>query len=429
MEPTATKTCWSEIKGKVKELNPAFFEALDAVNPSDDLRLLVVKYPYGYIMSDEKAFYLPKGYEDALEGGGHDKDAPLVFVLEKQVQQYFDTSHTHVPWLVYTPGGFFPSTLQVELENDVRVYPISIMKVSSGIRDVTLLSLHGNTNDFYQLRRKYHLPVGLSPENPLNHFDIFKHIVEKEDIEWHSTVLIFSKEWRHETYTNPKWWTFHKFLLEHAIKVKSIHSGIIFLDQAIYDITRSMDFKFRPYVHEVIKQVILISIGQMLGFRPATNNEGLPLDAISEVLKNSSRELLSYPIIMQASMMTKANRHEFIYNSITYNTLMRHEQKLNPNTYINEIMVHLKDYLLHFIDHLVTRGTAYADLQKYLEIIPCSTRGSGVHNIKKCIDMYNVDPAFWYSRDVLNYNARYGAPINAQFCKGFLGFRWKETHE
>ncbi len=427
MEPTATKTCWSEIKGRVKELNPAFFEALDAVNPSDDLGLLIVKYPYGYIISDEKAFYLPEGYEDFMEGEGHDKHAPLTFVLENQVQYYFDTSNNHVSWPVYSPGGFFPATLNVELSNDLRFYPKSIFSVSSGIRDVTLLSLHGNTNDFYQLRRKYHFPVELSPENPLNHFEIFKRIVKKEALEWHSTVLIFAKEWRHKTHHNVQWWPFHRFLLEHAIKVKSFHSSLIFLDQAIHDVTRSLDFKFRPYVHEIIKQILLIATGLLPGFRPATNSLGFPLDAISEILKNSSRELLSYPIIMQASMMTKENRDQFIYNSITYNTSMRYEQKLNPNTYLNEIMMHLNDYLMYFVDHLVTRGTVYAELKKSLEIIPCSTRGSSVHNIKKCIDMYEMDPAFWYTRDKLHYNARYGAPINAQFCKGFLGLRWKNA--
>lgn len=425
MQPIATPTCWSEIKDTVKKLNPAFYEALDSVSPGDDLRLLIVKYPYGYIMSDENAFYLPKEYENYMDGNGFDKDAPLVFVLDKQVQLYFDTAHTHVPWPVYAPGSFFPATLPIELIG-MRIYPKSIMRVSSGMRDVTLLSLHGNTNDFYQLRRKYQLPVHLSPENPLNHFEIFKHIVNEENINWSSTVLVFSSDWFFQTYSNPKWWPFYKFRLEHALKVKSAHSSIMYLDQAIYDITRSMEFKFRPFVHEMIKQILLIATGQHPGFRPARDNEGFPLDAISDVLKRSSRELLSYPIFMQGSMMTPEDRHQFIYNSITYNTATHYQQKLNPNIYLNEIMNHLKDYLLYFIDHLVTRGTSYADLHKYLEIIPCSTRGSVVHDIKKCVDIYDLDPSFWYSRDVLKYNARYGAPINAQFCKGFLGFRWKE---
>lgn len=428
MEPRAEKTCWSEIKHKIKELNPLFYENLAAVNPSDDLRLLIVKYPYGFKMSDEKAFYMPKGYEDHLEGNGFDKKAPLTFVLENQIEYYFDTSHNHVPWRIHSPGDFFPATVHVELEGGLRFHPRSIFTVTSGIRDITLLSLHSTTNDFYNLRRKYEIPVELSPANPLNHFGICKRIIEKEGIEWDSTVLLFAKEWRTEIDNNPSWQPFRTYMFENSLMTYRVHRSMIFLDHAIHDITRSLDFKFRPFAHEIIKQTIMISTGSAPGFRPATNNTGFPVDALSSALKSASRELLSYPIFMQASMMIKETRQEYIYNSITYNTMTQYEQKLNLNTYLNEIMMHLKDYLMHFREHLLTRGTVYADLYKVLEIIPCSTRGSSIHNIKKCAEMYEIDPSFWYPRDTLKLQARYGAPINAQFCKGFLGFRWtKDT--
>lgn len=426
MEPRAEKTCWSEIKHKVKELNPLFYENLAAVNPSDDLRLLIVKYPYGFKMSDEKAFYMPKGYEDYLDGNGFDKKAPLTFVLENQIEYYFDTSHNHVPWRIYSPGDFFPATINVELEGDTRYHPRSIFTVTSGIRDITLLSLHSTTNDFYSLRRKYEIPIEMSPSNPLNHFGICKHIIEKEKIEWDSTVLLFAKEWREEIDNNNNWWVFQKYLLENSLRMNRVHRSINFLDHAIHDITRSLDFKFRPYAHEIIKQILMIATGSIPGFRPATSNSGFPAKELSLALKDSSRELLSYPIFMQASMMTKETRQQYIYNSITYNTMTQYEQKLNPNSYLNEIMVHLKDYLMHFKKHLLTNGTVYSTLHDLLEITPCSTRGSSVHGIKKCVEMYEIDKAFWYPRDSLNLTARYGAPINAQFCKGFLGIHWKD---
>lgn len=425
MEPRAEKTCWSEIKHKVKELNPLFYENLAAVNPSDDLRLLIVKYPYGFKMSDEKAFYMPKGYEDYLDGNGFDKKAPLTFVLENQVEYFFDTSHNHVLWKVHSPGSFFPVTLNVELDGTRRFYPQSIFTVTSGVRDITLLSLHGTTNDYYNLRRKYEIPAEVSPSNPLHHFKIFKRIIEAEQIEWHSTVLLFAKEWQDELYNNPKWWPFKQFLLENSIRVNSCHRSMIFLDNAIHDITRSMDFKFRPYTHEIIKQILLIATQETPGFKPATGNEGFPVDDVSLALKNSSRELLSYPIFMQAAMMTHDNKNDFIYNSITYNTSTKYEQKLNPNTYLNEIMMHLKDYLFYLTDHRLTEGTIFANLHNLLEVFPCSTRGSTTHKIKKCMEMYEIDKSFWYPRDTLKLSARYGAPINAQFCKGFLGLRWK----
>jgi hypothetical protein len=426
MQPRAQPTCWSEIKHKVKILNPDFYEQLEAASPSDELRLLIVKYPYGFQMSDDQGFYLPKGYEDYMDGAGLGKNTPLTFVLDKEIEYYYDTTHNHVPWKICSPGDFFPDTVNVDQEDDLRYKPNSIFSAVSGVKDITLLSLHSNTNDYYNLRRKYEIPANFSPANPQQHFDIFKHVIEKEKIEWHSTVLIFAKEWKHVMANNKNFWPFQRFMFEHSIKSTQRYRSAIFLDQTIHDITRSMDFKFKPYAHEVIKQLLLIASGALPGFRPSSNNNGFPMKELSEVLKNSSRELLSYPIFMQAGMMTKENCHQYIYNSITYNTMAMHTQKLNPNAYLNEIMAHLNDYLLHFSDHLLTRDTVYAQLHDALEVVPCSTRGSRIHGIKKCIEMYDRDKNFWYPRDVLNYNARYGAPINAQFCKGFLGMRWKD---
>jgi hypothetical protein len=429
MEPRAQATCWTEVKHKVKTLNPGFYEHLEAVSPSDDLRLLIVKYPYGFQMSDDQGFYLPKGYEDYIGGAGLGKSAPLTFVLDKEIEYYYDTNHNHVPWKICSPGDFFPDTVNSDQEDDLRYKPNSIFSAVSGVKDITLLSLHSNTNDYYNLRRKYDISANFSPTNPQQHFDIFKRVIEKEKIQWHSTVLIFAKEWKHEMANNKKFWPFQRFMFEHSIKSTQRYRSAIFLDQTIHDITRSMNFKFKPYAHEVIKQLLLIASGAFPGFRPTSNNNSFPVKELSEALKNSSRELLSYPIFMQAAMMKKENCHQYIYNSITYNTMTMHTQKLNPNAYLNEIMAHLNDYLLHFSDHLLTRDTVYAQLHNALEVVPCSTRGSTAHGIKKCSEMYDMDKDFWYPRDTLKYNARYGAPINAQFCKGFVGVRWKNGFE
>lgn len=429
MRPIAQPTCWSEVKHDVKVLNPDFYEHLNAVSPSDDLRLLLVKYPYGFQISDDKGFYLPKGYEDYIERPGRDKSPPLTFVLDKEIEYYYDTAHSHVPWKICSPGDFFPIAANTELDGLGTFKPKSIFSATSGIKDINLLSLHGNTNDYYNLRLKYKIPAHISPSNPTQHFDIFKHIIMQEKIKWHSTVLVFAKEWKDEIANNNNWWPFQRYMFEHTIKSTQSYKSITFLDQAIHDITRTMGFKSKPYVHEVIKQLLLIASGEMPGFKPVSSNNGFPAQELSGALKNSTREFLSYPIFMQAAMLKRENCHNYIYNSITYNTTTKHEQKLNPNTYLSEIMAHLNDYLSHFSEHLLTRNTLYAQLHNALEIVPCSTRGSSTHGIKKCIEMYDMDKEFWYPRDTLKYNARYGAPINAQFCKGFLGLRWKDGFE
>jgi hypothetical protein len=425
LKPISKLTFWSSIKSKVKALNPAFYNALEACSPGDNLPLLTVQYPYGFKLSDDKGFYLPEGYDDFLEGDGFDKKAPLTFVLDKEIEYYFNTSQNHIQWRIYKAGDYFPITVNSELDGDDRFYPKSIFTVTSGIRDVTLLSLHGTTKDFYSIRRKYEIPVELSPSKPLNHFHIFKKIIEKENIKWYSTVLLFSKEWQHKIYNEPSWWPFREYLMSNASRINSFQRSIFYLDQAIHDITRSMDYKFRPFTHEAIRQLIFIAVGQSPGFRPATSDEGFPVDEVSQALKQSSKELLNHPIIMQASTMDRDTRKKFIYSSITYNTSTRYESSVKPNLYLNEIIEHLNEYLLYFKDHAITKGTIYETLYDNLEIIPCSTRGSEKHQIKKCIEMYDTDSSFHYARDTLNISSRNGAPINAQFCKGFFGIRWK----
>ncbi len=125
---------------------------------------------------------------------------------------------------------------------------------------------------------------------------------------------------------------------------------------------------------------------------------------------------------MEASMLDD-DLSRFIYNSITYNTFTRYEKKVNPNIYLYEIYSYLKDYLINFKNHLLTKGTVYENLAESLEIILCSSRGSESKGIIKSTEMYDIDQSFWYCRDSLKINARYGPPVNAQFCKGFIGLK------
>lgn len=401
MSPTTERISWADIKQTIKTLNPSFYDHLENIKPEDNLPLSIIRHPYGHTIPN----------------------APLIFVLDKQIEQYIDMVNYPTPWKILSPGDFFSTELNTNIDSDQRLYPTNILSTISGIKDIHLLSLHGTTQDFYQLRRKYDIPAEISPANPLNHFAIFKHLIEKEGITWHSSVLVFGDEWKKNIEQNQRWWPFKKYLVEHAMKSNQALRFSPFLDFAIQDITRSMNFKLKPFVLDTVKQLLFIATGQNLGFRPINTSEGFPVHEVSETLKNASRELLSDLVFMQAAI---ANPHDFIYHSITYNNTTGNEPKFNPNTLLNDIHLHIKDYLLQFKQHTLTQNTIYGTLHDHLDIIPCSTRGSDKFKIKKCIEMYELDPSFSYARDKLGYCSRYGAPINAQFCKGFFGMRQVE---
>lgn len=398
MNPVTQQTSWSEVKQTIKALNPSFHDQVESVKPGDDLALSVVHYPYGHV--------IPK--------------APLALILEKQVEQYIDRISQPVPWNILSPGDFFSTELNLATEGNQGLYLSNAITTISGIKDIHLLSLHGNTQDFYQLRRKYDIPADMSPSNPLHHFNIFKHLIEKEAIDWHTSILVFDDAWKTNIEQNPHWWPLKKYLMEQTMKANEALRFTPFLDFAIQDIAHNLNLKLKPFVLDNLKQCLLIATGQTPGFRPITTNEGFPIQAISEALNNASRELLSDIVFMQTAM---SNPTDFIYHSITYNSATSNESKFNPNTLLNDINLHLKDYLPQLKQHALTQHSIYGTLSEHLEIIPCSTRGSDKFNIKKCIEMYELDPSFSYSRDTLGYCSRYGAPINAQFCKGFFGMR------
>lgn len=418
---TTTPTCWSDIKTTIKKLNHEFYKQLEAVSPGDDLPLFLVKLPYGNVIADAKGSYLPKELGKTLTA-----KLPLTMVLDKQVEAFFDTPHDHKPWKIYSPGDFFSAPEKTKPSSKTSLIPNkNTLTITAGIRDIMLLSLHSTTNDFYALRRKYAIPTEMLPSDPSNHFAICKHIVEKEDIKWEATLLVFGDEWQTQIDNNPDWWPFRQYLLEDRLRRSQTYQSALFLEQAIYDIARTLDLKLRPHLHDTIKQLFMMASHQTPGFRPATTDEGFPLKEICGALKSASREFLSFPIFMQSAIMTEKTRKQFIYQSISYNSQAKYEPKTSPNSYLNELMQHITDYLQHFSSHALTQNTVFESLHNKLEIVPCSTRGSKQNNIKKCLEMYELDPAFWYPRDTLKYSARYGAPINSQFCKAFVGIRWK----
>lgn len=394
MDLVTKRTNWSDIKQSIKALNPSFYHHLESANPSDDLPLFITEYPYGH----------------------HIPNALITMVLDKQIEQYVDHIRQPMPWKILSPGDF----VSTESNASINGYPSNILTTISGIKDIHLLSLHSTTQDFYQLRRKYDIPAQLSPENPNNHFAIFKHLIEKENISWHSSILTFGDEWRKNIEQDKQWWPFRKYLIEEAMKTNQETRFSPFLDFAIQDITCRMNIKLKRLVLDTIKQLLLVATGEIPGFRPSTTNDGFPIQEVCETLKHASRELLSDPVFMQAAMITP---NDFIYHSVTYNAASSNDSKFNPNTLLNDVYLHIKDYLSQFKTHTLTQNTIYGTLHDHLNIIPCSTRGSDKLNIKKCIELYDLDPSFAYSRNKLGCHSRYGAPINAQFCKGFFGMR------
>ncbi len=413
-----SRVCWNEIKEDIKTINPSFYDLINDINPSNDLGISLVKYPYGMTIADTKNLFIPD-HNGQLKSAGTDNKSPLCMVFEKNLELYLHSHSRHFPMKILQPGDIIPLSPQVEYDPFRRFIPENICMLSSGIRDIALLSLNGHTDTYEKLIENYDIPRTLSPKNPYDHFSITNTILNKENVDWYSSLLIFDPIWYESIYSNPKWHKVKEYLLEKFILNSSCRRRIHHLDWAVLDAIEKNNIKLTRFAHEMIKQIILVTVGETPGYIPITTENSMPLSALTRILTNIPRELLTYPIIMGASM---SDLQSPIYHSISFTTSAENASKTTPDSiHLNQIEKAFEPILQELKVSPQTKGTIYSNLGDLFTFEAFTERGSPSGKIKAIDDALKKDKRFLYAEKSAKYDARYGNPTRSSFLKAFMG--------
>lgn len=330
------KVYWSDVRDRVAKVEPKFAYLVDKLSPDKTFPIYLAYYPYGAMEADTKSSLFPKqggGFyrltdsdapKDICKNLGYSIDsAPLGMVLEKQLELFIDLKNEGItiPWLIYTPGMFFPFASILSIKSH-RVYaPNGILSSTAGARSVFMLPNIGCAINHSNLQRDLNI-TSPTPKSLYEHWRIFKEIADTNS-EWRCCVVYFSEKWVKKLHIDSAWIELKQYLHELAWKHYEYERNRVYYDMTFSMIQKRRNLKPNPYLADTARHLFTTAIGAAPGFVPTLNEDALPLSEIQKAYTESYNLKKYLPTIMSPTHFTCESDTSSIYYSLQ-----------NPSTHI-----------------------------------------------------------------------------------------------
>jgi hypothetical protein len=325
---------WKDIRETVLTINPVFAKVVDKLDPSDDYKLVKVKYPYGSLVLKDAILQIPHGADGTLTpitSTELDKDIkklisynlnsnPVSMVLKNTFEIYLPLPDRTIPLSGLIHEGSIFGTFRV-LHPETSHQPQCNWNMTSGARSLFMLPKITESAKHLRIKKQFGLTVQ-KPMTLMAHWDVFRELANHADFpqKWDAEILFFSKQW-FDHLDDEAWVEFYYYLL------RTVWGSTEFVrNQPIWNTIFSLilqDYETRPsaYITDTVKYLMHVGIGAQPGFSPARNNLSAPISGLQQVYTNEY-EIRNYPpIIMCPEKYQMSSNESFpVYYSLQFPT-------------------------------------------------------------------------------------------------------------
>jgi len=331
------KTTWDKVRHRVAKVEPIFAQLVDEIGPDKSFPVFLAYFPYGEIEGDTISPILPR-----INGGSYrlsDPDvpkevykhlgygatsAPFGMVLDKNFELFIDLKDEKrtIPWLIYSPGDFFPFS-RILIKNNSRIYaPNGILTSVSGLRSIFMLPNIGCTKNHSNLQDEFKLKKS-APKSLYDHWDVFKELVNKSNYEWRACMLYFSSKWTDKLQNDKNWIALKLYLHELSWKKYEYQQNRIYYDFVFSIIQKKRGLKPNPYLTDTAKHLFEISIGAAPAYAPQCDDGSLPIELLQKIYVECYGLKKYLPTIMAPVHFNFENAVDSVYYSLQ-----------NPSTFV-----------------------------------------------------------------------------------------------
>jgi hypothetical protein len=326
------KLYWSDVRTRVAKVAPVFAKIVDELNPDKSFPIFLAYYPYGALTGDTESPFIPKcgggdyrlsdpnAPKDVIKHLGYGKDSlPFGMLLEKELEYFVDVKEEGVslPWLVYSPGTFFPFARVLSKMSD-RIYaPNGVLSTTSGTRSIFMLPNIGCLTNHVNLRRDFKVQ-SLPPKSLYEHWHLFKEIINSDtiDCDWRSCLMFFAEKWVNKLHTDKAWLSLKLYLHELAWHYSEYQRNDFYYDIVFSLMQKKRNLKPNPYLADTARHLFTTALGAAPGYIPACNNDGLPLDVLQNVFVESYGLKKYLPTILKPTKFNFEEDKSPIYYSL-----------------------------------------------------------------------------------------------------------------
>jgi len=417
MSENFQRVSWKDVSYYFEKLNQPLYNIIDEISP--DLPITLVRYPYGTIISDPNYYFYPTG--SGVEPLAA-KNSPYCFLIERKVQTFLKHKNKVIPGRIYQPGDFFPQNYEISQFQDISVRPKAIFYLSAGLRNIHMMPMTNDGDSYKKLKKHFNIDIKLSPKNIADHYDILSSINQQAPAKWDCTMLLFDEAWKKKIFTDPKWHKLKEFILIQSIRTNSCKRNAFYLEHAINDITRKYKINNKGLSNEMIKNILYTSIGELLGSRPSSNDEGLPASHLTDIFTKIYHPSTT-PVIIEPHNFNLNTDSDPIYISLLASTFNLNDEKtFRPNVYLDEVSHSLETYLEEFKNHPFTTNTIFETLHKQISLKFYSVMGDN-RNINSADKLLDDDYRFNQIYNKFKDTVQYGFTKRSIFNKALVSVR------
>lgn len=316
---TMSEFSWDNIKADIERVNQPLFAILQTIAGIEDMFFSVFEYPYGQIIADENAFYLPND-------GGSIASVPFCMVLEKNIEMFIEFRGKSIPHKVYKEGEFLGvSSL---LSPPIRHHPSDILQICSGARNTFLLCPISDIKPHTAVERYFKTELS-KPDDLSLHVGLFRQLCQAAQCVWRSKLLIFPTQLVSLIKEN------HLLALSRLIMEFFSNQSGYFANTPFYDYlmtyirSNASNITSNEFINDVINQLIAIGVGQVPGYGLAVNEDLLPLELISHIYRDIYKSRYT-PFVMVPTHFDKLS------NNPVFFSILKQEMVFKPSSFSNK---------------------------------------------------------------------------------------------
>lgn len=423
---------WDEVRPVLLKLRPDFIELLDDYTFDASYTFYKVRYPFGTHILEKGVFYLPDeqgnplplaAFEESIHQDLSYNEASIPFgmLIAKKIEQFVTLNEQIIPFYLIEPSMFvgLSSVLdQLSVIQQGLYTSFSKWEITAGARSTFLLSRISDTQSFKSLQRKYALS-GKQPENVYGHWEVFRELAAKEDLQWHTEIIFFPRKLLADLQTK-QYAPLLAFFQGESRRPFTFWRNQFSWQVTLSHIERLKNLKYSLHLLDTAKHLLALALGALPAFQPSTTEGTLPLSLIQKIFIEDYK--LEYaPVVMEP---VHYSGEVPVYYSLNYPTSVEYSAKSSmASTHIadlDEVQIVLNKFLK-------TLGNNELDFShSLLEAIARDTRFTFFHsNNENYNNIEHIDSLLEYDSRFLQQMSPESAPTlpfprNSPFFKGCI---------
>jgi hypothetical protein len=313
-----TELTYKEARDSIRAVNSGLADAIDQLDPSDEYKLLKVRYRYGdHILLDNQT-YIPDTNGQLTPTNSpqldpkikklfpNHKEMPVTLLLSNSAESFINIFGRPIPFSICQAGSLYALSAVMPAPGTPIDHPIH-WNFTAGIRSIFMLPKIGEATSHNKILKE--LGINCAAPKELNeHFEVFRKIAIASNSTWHTEVIFFTEKWFEERESTP-WIRFRHFLFEYIWPRFNYLRGHQFQNLILSTITAKL--KPNPAFITTLNHIIDIIYGWKPGFTFAVEEQAAPVSLLEKTYSEIYDIKQYAPVLMHAANLSQPIYYSF----------------------------------------------------------------------------------------------------------------------